>query len=160
MAVGYRTFADMREDIERITRQEPADQKNYWVAHLGDGVQVNSQHCNWGNVPLHEIVMLELHMRGHKHRLVRRELPGFVEFVFFQTGKSGLGSKTKCLSRSIGWHNGEREYVIRVDERTGRQIRDANDQPLDYAGVMYSHTESPPRHLHATKSKMILGNTS
>jgi hypothetical protein len=150
----------MREDIERITRQEPADQQNYWVAHLDDGVQVNSQQCNWGNVPLHEIVMLELHMRGRKHRLVRKALPGFVEFIFFQTGLSLVlqGGKTKCVSRSIGWHDGQREYLIRVDERTGRQIRDANDEPLDYAGVMYSHIETPPRHLHSAKSRMILGN--
>jgi hypothetical protein len=151
------TARELQETIARTLKEYPADQRRYFVVHLGDGRQITSMQCNWAQIPLHDIVMLELNMVGNRYCLERRALPSFVEFVYFNTAVRGLKTPERVLSRSIGWHDGKKEYVIRVAERTGKQVYDENDVPGEHMGIHYSHIESPPRHLHHTMSKMLLG---
>lgn len=125
------------------------DQKRYWVAHMKDGTQLNEHNCRWTDVPLHQIVMMELSMMGNKYLIEKRNCPPtFVEFVQFKTAYRKLrgipGKPDQTLSRCIGWHDSTTEYYIRVDEKTCKRIGDI-------------HTYSPPRHLHP-QSKLLIGS--
>lgn len=139
---------EVTELIAHSLKIHKDDQKRYWVVHLTGGGQLSEHQCRWVDVPIHQIVMMELMVLGNKYLIERRNCPPtFVEFVQFKTALRSLrgipGKVDDTVSRCIGWHDGTTEYYIRVDERTGKRIGDM-------------HTYSPPRHLHP-QSKMLIG---
>lgn len=124
--MGVITEAEVSRIIQQSLKRHPADRKRYWVAHLGDGRQLSEHQCRWVDVPLHQIVMLELNMLGNKYILERRYLPSvFVEFIQFKTAieKYPPGSK-ETICRCIGWTDGMQEFIIEVDEKTGKRMKD------------------------------------
>lgn len=117
-----KTTKDVQRAIERSLKKNPKDQRRYFVAYLADGTKRMEHDCRWADVPLREIVTLELRMGAKTFRIESKNCPGFVEFIHFKTalrrvrGTPGVPDKT--TSRCIGWTNGTHEFVIRVDEKT------------------------------------------
>jgi len=114
---------EVTEIIQRNLKRNPRERKRYWNAHLSDGRQLSEHDCRWIDVPLHDIVMLELVVMGQKYVIERATLPHtFVEYIMFNTAIKPKLGKDEDESKCIGWVDRESEHVIRVDAKTGDQI--------------------------------------
>ncbi len=114
-------------EVQKIIAHElktmPLERKRYWNVHLADGRQLSEHDCRWIDVPLHDIVMMELMIMGQKYVIEKAILPHtFVEYVMFNTALKPLGGEDKLESKCIGWTDGRMEHIIRVDAKTGEDL--------------------------------------
>lgn len=86
------------------------------IYYFADGSTATDEKLNWDHCPIHKLVKLELYLHGRKYALEAANCPNFVEFIQFKTAVSGR-KKTVCISRTIGFTDGVREYLIEVSTR-------------------------------------------
>lgn len=135
MAEGIvKTTKDVARVISRSLKKNTKDRRRYFVAYLAGGNKLMEHNCRWVDVPLHEIVILELRMGEKTYRIERANCPGFVEFVHFKTVLRGLAGKVgvpdNTQTRCIGWTNGVDEFAIRIDEETCQRVGEVESYPL------------------------------
>lgn len=114
-------------------RAKDWDRERFFVVHLDDGRILNEHQVgSWANVPIHKVVTLQVRICGKHWSLDRNTLSSkFQEFIYFCSALSGMGSHVRkmatgedeTISRTIGWTDGEREYLLEIDERTGKKLR-------------------------------------
>lgn len=105
------------------------------IYHFADGTQSDDTKMNWYQCPIHSLVALELHIIGKKHLLKREHHPQMIEFVQFKTATSRPG-KTTCVSRSIGFTDGLREFIFEINAKNGEVTRKT------YPGRVHLHPQS------------------
>ena len=128
MAGEYKGYLPMpsgevTEITQRNLKLNPRERKRYWNAHLSDGRQLSEHDCRWIDVPLHDIIMMELVVMGQKYVIEKATLPHtFVEYIMFNTAIKPKLGKDRIESKCIGWVDWEFEHIIRIDSNTGDQI--------------------------------------
>ena len=86
------------------------------IYYFADGSTATDEKLKWDDCPIHKLVKLELYLHGRKYALEAAHCPNFVEFIQFKTAVSGR-RQTVCISRTIGYTDGNREYLIEVNAR-------------------------------------------
>lgn len=146
-----KTTDDVKRIIDQSLKKNPKDQRRYFVAYLADGTKRMESACRWVDVPLYDIIKLDLRMGTNTFRIEARYCPGFVEFIQFKTASRGLrsvpGQPDKTVSRCIGWTNGAQEFIIRIDEETCKRIGGVE---VDYLRQGHLHPSSNLREIPNT----------
>ncbi len=90
-----------------------------WAAQLFSGEIVRERDsAGWNDVNIH--LVGRLWIEGfEEYALSRNILRNFVEFIQFKTACVGSEGKAVVESRCIGWTDGNKEFLIRICERTG-----------------------------------------
>lgn len=106
--------------------------------HLIDGRILSSRDLNWHHVLARSVMMLELNIRNRIYRVRRQDLPSsFVEFIHFRTKGTKFNGRVdgevlepeQYNSWTIGWTDGQTEYLCEIDFQTGAMVRNY-EQPL------------------------------
>lgn len=83
------------------------------IYYFADDTTATDEKLQWNECDLHKLIKLELYLHGRKYALEAANCPNFVEFIQFKTAISGR-KQTVCISRTIGYTDGVREYLIEV----------------------------------------------
>jgi len=103
--------------------------------HFSDGSMSDDNVLRWSDCPIHQLVMLDLSIGRRRYRVRLVDCNNFVEFVQFKTAISCFRG-TKCISRSIGYTDGEREYCLEINAATGEA------KPKLYKTRIHFHPQS------------------
>ena len=121
--------------------------------HTLDGKKVKSKERHFHDVELSKIVAMEVHLKYETHRLDVSSLPStFVEFVHFRSG----GLKTRFIpgggqesvqinTWTIGWTDGDTEYLTEYDFKTGELLRSYTQTRDDTVNPTHFHPQSRTR---------------
>ncbi len=96
-----------------------------------DGKEYKSTDHHFFDVPLNKIVSIEVNLKYEKHFLSVANLPStFVEFVHFRSGgietkitENGESVSKQIDTWTIGWTDGEKEYLTEYDFKTSNILR-------------------------------------
>ena len=107
-----------------------------WNARLfSEKIIREADNIKWDDIDIHLIDTLWID--GYeKYKISRNHIKRFLEFVQFKTAAVGLYGNVFIESRCIGWTDGDREFIYRIDERTGKIkteiIERTHFHPLSY----------------------------
>lgn len=126
---------DLNDRTPRQGAHDPLDDRRWMAWVLADGQRLTSRQCNWNDVPLREVIEVELHLKQEVVGLRRRDLPAqFLEFVVFRTGGVTVqvarhpqeGCQTVHVpfhSWTLGWTDGLTEFLDEFNIKTGQHLR-------------------------------------
>jgi hypothetical protein len=119
----------------------------YILFHLADGSVRDSRVINWRRVEWEQVVKIVAHVRAHDH-VVDCSGPGFKFFLNYKTVQvCRVGDQTRQkLFWEIGWTDGERAFLQRIDYKTGT------------AEKHIEALSSIPGHIHPRVQGMVAGN--
>ena len=91
-----------------------------WNARLYSREIVRERdNIKWDNLNIHLIESLWLDGL-ERFKLSKNCIKNFLEFTQFKTARIDSGGNVNIESRCIGWGDGEKEYILRINEKTGR----------------------------------------
>ena len=91
-----------------------------WNARLYSGEILRERdNIKWDDLNIHLIESLWLDGM-EKFKFFKSCIKNFLEFIQFKTARMDSDRNVNIESRSIGWSDGEKEYVLRINEKTGR----------------------------------------
>lgn len=91
-----------------------------WIARLFSGEMVRERdNIRWDDVNIHLIESLWLE-GFEKYKISRNNIKNVLEFIQFKTAEIDVNGKVNIESRCIGWSNGEKEFILRINEKTGK----------------------------------------
>ena len=88
------------------------------------GTKIEEKQCNWASIPLDEIEELHCVCCGKDYVIKRSECNDFVEFIQYKTAILSFQLPDRCIERVIGWHDGTKEYLLRIKEADGSLIEE------------------------------------
>ena len=89
-----------------------------WNARLYSGEILRERdNIKWDDLNIHLIESLWLDGL-EKFKFSKSCIKNFLEFVQFKTARMDSDRNVNIESRSIGWSDGEKEYVLKISEKT------------------------------------------
>jgi len=91
-----------------------------WIAKLYSGEIIREvDNIKWDDVNIHLIESLWID-GFEEYTISRKNVKNILEFVQFKTAAMDSKGNFYMESRSIGWSDGEREFLLRINEKTHR----------------------------------------
>ena len=96
---------------------------------------MTENNLSWDDVDIHLIENLWLD-GFERYKISRKNVKNFLEFVQFKTAAMYNKGNFYIESRCIGWSDGEREYLLRINEKSHKVTKDmikrVHFHPLSY----------------------------
>ena len=93
-----------------------------WIAKLYSGEIVREDdNVKWDDVDIHLIESLWID-GFEKYKISRDNKKNFIEFVQFKTAAMDNKGNFYIESRCIGWSDGEREFLLKINEKSHKVL--------------------------------------